>query len=234
MLLTNEGLRERKAWPRPAQGTGASLKMVSMKTESMKQEPRSEPKAGLRAGLRAGPASSGRGGQAGGAGGGAEGYSRAPAAAGEGSTDTGGRGSLAMKSWMLVRRDGPSAVEMTLLARGRAGPPRGGAEPSRSDTDAALPWLASEGRGAEPLTRVLSALRRLGRAILGEEPAVPALPLAERRMPRPPEDGPARSLAAVGEESQDKGVGSAGGFSRTLDYTEIKQNTSTTWANTKY
>lgn len=88
---------------------------------------------------------------------------------------------------MLVRRVEPSAVEMTLLARGSVE----AAESSRSETDVAFPCEERlERRGAEPLTRVLSALRSVGRpgcpVDLGgrSELTGAALPLEERRMPR--------------------------------------------------
>lgn len=101
--------------------------------------------------------------------------------AGHGSTRTGCRLSLERRSWMLVLRTVPSAVEMTLLARGRPEE----LESRRSDTDSALLWDARPARGgAEPLARVLSALRRLGRPG-GPESGAAALPLAERRIPRP-------------------------------------------------
>lgn len=101
---------------------------------------------------------------------------------GEGSTETGWRPSLASMSWTLVRRVLPSAVEITLLARGR---PEEEEEVSRrSHTDVAFPWALRPSRGwVEPLTRVLSALRRLGRFGRFSEGA--AFPLADRRMPRP-------------------------------------------------
>lgn len=66
-------------------------------------------------------------------------------------------------SWMLVRRTEPSAVEMTLLARGR---PEDESRRSDTDTDSAL--LCDD--RPEPLVR----LGRPGGA----------LPLAERKMPR--------------------------------------------------
>lgn len=120
------------------------------------------------------------------------GWERTPAlveATGEGaSTDTGCRLSFESRSWMLVRRVVPSAVEMTLLARGSVEE----AESRRSDTDMALPCDDRlERTGTEPLTRVLSALRRVGRpgcpADLGgrSELTSAAFPLDERNMPRP-------------------------------------------------
>lgn len=91
-------------------------------------------------------------------------------------------------SWMLVRRVEPSAVEMTLLARGNVDE----AESRRSHTDVALPCDERPARGgAEPRTRVLSAFRSVGRP--GAWPAErggrseldgAALLLDERRMPR--------------------------------------------------
>lgn len=89
---------------------------------------------------------------------------------------------------MLVRRVVPSAVEMTLLARGSVEE----VESSRPETDVALPWEDRLGRiGAEPFTRVLSAFRREGRPVCPEEfggrsllPGA-AFPLDERNMPRP-------------------------------------------------
>lgn len=84
---------------------------------------------------------------------------------------------------MLVLRTVPSAVEMTLLARGSPED-----ESSRSDSEVALLWDERLDRGgAEPLTRVLSALRRLGRPgwPTCEESDLSAFPLAERKMPRP-------------------------------------------------
>jgi len=91
-------------------------------------------------------------------------------------------------SWMLVRRVVPSAVEMTLLARGSVEE----AESSRSETDVALPCEDRlERTGAEPFTRVLSAFRRVGRPGCPEDlggrslPSGAALPLDERKMPRP-------------------------------------------------
>lgn len=110
------------------------------------------------------------------------------ATAGEGSTDTGCRLSLESRSWMLVRRVVPSAVEMTLLARGSVEE----AESRRSETDVALPCEDRLERiGTEPFTRVLSALRRVGRpgcpADLGgrSELTAAVFPLDERNMPRP-------------------------------------------------
>lgn len=106
----------------------------------------------------------------------------------EASTDTGCRLSFESRSWMLVRRVVPSAVEMTLLARGSVEE----AESRRSDTDVALPCDDRlERTGTEPLTRVLSALRRVGRpgcpADLGgrSELTGAAFALDERNMPRP-------------------------------------------------
>lgn len=110
------------------------------------------------------------------------------AAAAGASTETGCRLSLDSRSWMLVRRVVPSAVEMTLLARGRVEE----AESSRSETEVALPCEDRLARiGAEPFTRVLSAFRREGRPgcpeDLGGRSALTAaaFPLDERSMPRP-------------------------------------------------
>lgn len=89
---------------------------------------------------------------------------------------------------MLVRLVVPSAVEMTLLARGSVEEEE---ESRRSETDVAFPWEERlERRGAEPLTRVLSAFRRLGRPGCPEDLRArsalvgAALPLLERKMPR--------------------------------------------------
>lgn len=110
------------------------------------------------------------------------------ATGGEESTDTGGRLSLDSRSWMLVRRVVPSAVEMTLLARGSVD---AAAESKRSETDVALPCDDKlERSGAEPFTRVLSAFLRVGRPgcpkDLGgrSELTGAAFWLDERKMPR--------------------------------------------------
>lgn len=119
------------------------------------------------------------------------GWERTPAlveaTGGEASTDTGCRLSLDSRSWILVRRVEPSAVEMTLLALGSVED----AASRRSETDVALPCDDRLDRsGTEPLTRVLSALRRVGRpgcpADLGgrSELTRVAFPLEERSMPR--------------------------------------------------
>lgn len=119
------------------------------------------------------------------------GWERRPAffeaEAGASSTDTGCLLSLESMSWMLVRRVEPSAVEMTLLALGSVEE----AESRRSDTEVALPCEDRlERSGTEPLTRVLSAFRRLGRpgcpADLGGRSELEgvAFPLEERNMPR--------------------------------------------------
>lgn len=107
---------------------------------------------------------------------------------------------------MLVRRVVPSAVEMTLLARGSVEE----AESSRSDTDVALPCEDRlERTGAEPLTRVLSAFRRVGRPgcpeDLGGRSALTgaALPLDERNMPRPLVEE--RSFGGFSEEVERRG-----------------------------
>lgn len=91
---------------------------------------------------------------------------------------------------MLVRLVVPSAVEMTLLARGSVEEEEE-AESRRSETDVAFPWEERlERRGAEPLTRVLSAFRRLGRPGCPEDLRArsalvgAALPLLVRKMPR--------------------------------------------------
>ena len=123
-------------------------------------------------------------------GGGLRGYSLG--GAGPASTDTGRRLSLESMSWTLVRRVLPSAVLMTLLARGSAAASR-------------------PGRGAaEPLTRVLSVLRSVGRP--GACPpdrggrSDPLL-LAERRMPRVLVAAGGRSLEpGVSEEVERRGV----------------------------
>lgn len=103
------------------------------------------------------------------------------------SMDTGCRLSFESRSWMLVRREVPSAVEMTLLARGSVEE----AKSRRPDMDVAL--LCDdrlERTGTDPLTRVLSALHRVGRpgspAALGgrSELTGAAFPLDERNMPR--------------------------------------------------
>lgn len=138
------------------------------------------------------------------------GWERTPALAeatgGAASTDTGCRLSLDSSSWILVRRVEPSAVEMTLLARGSAEE----AESSRSETDVALPCDDRlERSGTEPLTRVLSAFRRVGRpgcpADLGgrSELTGAALPLEERSMPRL--FGAVRSFCACSEETESRG-----------------------------
>lgn len=183
MLLTRDVLSDRMAWFLAPPVTAGSQKMESRKMEStVKEGPRkacrllssgSSTLQGMLADL----------GRASGA------WDTGPYSLeallvleGDGSTRTGCRLSLESRSWMLVRRTVPSAVEMTLLARGRPED-----ESSRSDTDTALLWDDRPARGgAEPLARVLSALRRLGR------PGWPALdsdadafPLAERKMPRP-------------------------------------------------
>ncbi len=154
MLLTRDVLSDRMAWFLAPPVTAGSLKMESRKMEStVKEGPRkacrldgsgSSTRQGMLADL-------GRAGSL---------YSLWERA-GVGSTSTGCRLSLESRSWMLVRRTEPSAVEMTLLARGRPA-----AESSRSDRDADDALLCAERPargGAEPLERVLSALRRLGR-----------------------------------------------------------------------
>lgn len=190
MLLTREGLRDRKERFLPAD----SLKMESMKTDStVKEGPRKDSRV-----ERSGSSElwQGRLSDLGRAGEGllgwyslAVGCERSPAlVAGAASTDTGWRWSLDNKSWMLVRRVEPSAVEMTLLARGNVA----AAESSRSLTDAALPCDERPARGgAEPRTRVLSALRSVGRPAVWtaerggrSELDGAALLLDERRMPR--------------------------------------------------
>lgn len=107
---------------------------------------------------------------------------------------------------MLVRRVVPSAVEMTLLARGSVEE----ALSRRSETDVALFCEESLDRtGTEPLTRVLSALRRVGRpgcpADLGgrSELAGAAFPLEERNMPRPFVE--VRSFCTCSEEVERRG-----------------------------
>lgn len=127
----------------------------------------------------------------------------AEATGGEASTDTGCRLSFESRSWMLVRRVVPSAVEMTLLARGSVEE----AESRRSETDVALPCEDRlERSGTEPLTRVLSALRRVGRpADLGGRSEVTgaAFPLDERNMPRPFVE--VRSFCTCSEEVERRG-----------------------------
>lgn len=201
MLLTRVGLRERKGRFLPAD----SLKMESMNTDStVKEGPRKDSRV-ERSGssmLRQGKLTDlGRG---------AElvrgpcrlvvlgwysldvGWARTPAlvaaTGGETSTDTGCRWSFDSRSWMLVRRVEPSAVEMTLLALGSVEE----AEFRRSDTDVAFPCEDKlERSGTEPLTRVLSAFRRVGRPGCPEdlggrsELTSAAFPLDERNMPRP-------------------------------------------------
>lgn len=197
MLLTRVGFRDRKGWFLPSD----SLKMESMKTDStVKEGPRKDSRV-ERSGsseLRQGRLSDfGRGVAA------VRGpfrsaryslavdWERTPALAagggGAASTDTGGRWSFDSRSWMLVRRVVPSAVEMTLLARGSVEEARS----RRPDTDVALLWDdRPERAGTEPLTRVLSALRRVGRpgcpAARGRrsEATGAARPLEERSMPR--------------------------------------------------
>lgn len=186
MLLTREVLSDRMAWFLAPPVTAGSQKMESRKMESTVKEgprkacrlpsPGSSTLQGMLADL----------GRASGA------WDTGPYSLeallvleGDGSTRTGCRLSLESRSWMLVLRTVPSAVEMTLLARGRPED-----ESSRSDTDTALLWDDRLARGgAEPLARVLSALRRLGRpgwlARAALDSDADALPLAERRMPRP-------------------------------------------------
>lgn len=92
---------------------------------------------------------------------------------------------------MLVRRVEPSAVEMTLLARGSVDEH----ESSRSETDVDFPCDDKLERRIQdatgPFTRVLSAFRRVGRPgcpeDLGGRSALTgaAFPLEERKMPRP-------------------------------------------------
>lgn len=196
MLLTREGLRDRKERFLPAD----SLKMESMKTDStVKEGPRKDSRV-----ERSGSSElwQGRLSDLGRAGEGllvllgryslGVGCGRSPAlaAAGAASTDTGWRWSLDSRSWMLVRRVEPSAVEMTLLARGNVAEAE--AESSRSLTDAALLCDERPARGgAEPRTRVLSALRSVGRPAAWtaerggrSELDGAALLLDERRMPR--------------------------------------------------
>lgn len=209
MLLTREVLRDRNVWLLPGLLKDGSLKMVSIKTEStVNVEPSNESKLESSRPLlwavlpvRGRLVDLGRAGVGVGAGG----YSldaacpRWLALVGAGSTDTGARVSLDIKSWMLVRRVEPSAVEMTLLARGSVDEEAS----KRSDTETALPWAFSAGRmGLEPLMRVLSALRRLGRPALDArlsevESVTGALPLAERRMPRVPRSRRTTSLASA-------------------------------------
>lgn len=107
---------------------------------------------------------------------------------------------------MLVRRVVPSAVEMTLLARGSVEE----GESRRSETDVALPWEDRLERiGAEPFTRVLSAFRREGRGVCPEELCgraallSAAFPLDERSMPRPLVE--VRSFGTWSEEVERRG-----------------------------
>lgn len=124
---------------------------------------------------------------------------------GETSTDTGCRLSFDSRSWMLVRRVVPSAVEMTLLARGSVEE----AESRRSETDVALPCEDRLVRfGTEPFTRVLSAFRRVGRPgcpedLGGRSDTSAAFPLDERNMPRPLVEG--RSFCTCSEEVERRG-----------------------------
>lgn len=226
MLLTRVGLRDRKGRFLPVD----SLKMESMNTDStVKEGPRKDSRVersgssklwqgkltdlGKGAEVVGGPCER--------VGSGLElvllglyslgvGWERTPALVeamgGEASTDTGCRLSLESRSWMLVRRVVPSAVEMTLLARGRVEE----AESRRSETDVALPCDDRLGRAwTEPLTRVLSAFRRVGRPgcpdDLGgrSELTGAALPLDERKMPRPFEG--ARSFCTCSEEVERRG-----------------------------
>lgn len=139
------------------------------------------------------------------------GWARTPAlvevAGGAASTDTGCRLSLESRSWMLVRRVVPSAVEMTLLARGSV---EEEAESRRSDTDVAFPCEERlERSGTEPRTLVLSALRRVGRPGCPEdlggrsELTGAALPLEERRIPRVLVE--VRSFTVCSEEVERRG-----------------------------
>lgn len=187
MLLTRDVLSDRMAWFLVPPVTAGSQKMESRKMEStVKEGPRkacrllssgSSTLQGMLADL----------GRASGA------WDTGPYSLeallvleGDGSTRTGCRLSLESRSWMLVLRTVPSAVEMTLLARGR---PEDESSRSDTDTDTALLWDDRPARGgAEALTRVLSALRRLGRpgwpARAAPDSDADALPLADRKMPR--------------------------------------------------
>lgn len=124
---------------------------------------------------------------------------------GEASTDTGCLLSLDSRSWMLVRLVVPSAVEMTLLARGSVEEE----ESRRSETDVALPCEDRLERiGTDPFTRVLSAFRRVGRPgcpedLGGRSDTDPAFPLAERNMPLPLVE--VRSLGTCSEEVERRG-----------------------------
>lgn len=198
MLLTKVGFKDRKGRFFPVD----SLKMESMNTDStVKEGPRKDSRVDrsgssvlwqgklrdLGRGVERGPFrfvlvgwySLGVG------------WERTPAlveaTGGEVSTDTGCRLSLDSRSWMLVRRVVPSAVEMTLLARGSVDE----AESRRSETDVALPCEDRLARtGTDPFTRVLSAFRSVGRPGCPEdlggrsELVGAAFPLAERNMPR--------------------------------------------------
>lgn len=192
MLLTRLGLRDKNGRFLSAD----SLKMESMKTDSkVKDGPRKDSRE--RSGSSKLPQ-----GRLSDLGRGLEvlllewyslevGWERSPAfleaEAGAASTDTGSLLSLESMSWILVRRVEPSAVEMTLLALGSVED----AESRRSDTEVAFPCEDRLGRiGTEPLTRVLSAFRRVGRpgwpVDLGGRSELEgvALPLEERSMPR--------------------------------------------------
>lgn len=220
MLLTREGFRDRKGWVRHAD----SLKMESMNTDStVKEGPRKDSRVErsgssklwqgklsdlgmvvVRGPFRSvleGWYSLGVG------------WERTPALVeaplGDVSTEMGDRLSLESRSWRLVRRVEPSAVEMTLLARGRVDE----AESRSPDTDVALPCDdREERRGTEPLTRVLSALRSVGRPGCPEdlggrsELTGAAFPLAERRMPRAFVTG--RSFCTCSEEVERRGESS--------------------------
>lgn len=200
MLLTRVGLRDKNGRFLSAD----SLKMESMKTDSrVKEGPRkdSRERSGSSKLLQGRLSDLGRGLLVLGGTFGIllllewysldTGWERSPAffeaEAGAPSTDTGCLLSLESMSWMLVRRVEPSAVEMTLLALGSVEE----AESRRSDTEVAFPCADRlERRGTEPLTRVLSAFRRVGRPGCPEdlggrsELEGVALPLEERNMPR--------------------------------------------------
>lgn len=159
MLLTKDVLRERMAWFLAPPANTGSLRMESRKTEStVKEGPRKACRldssgsstlgAWLVHGMLADLGSGVRGLCWGGAWGcalGKAGYSLGTGWArglllleGDGSTEMGCRLSLDSRSWMLVLRVLPSAVEITLLARGK--PVEEEAEASsRSDTDVAFP-----------------------------------------------------------------------------------------------
>lgn len=212
MLLTRVGLRDRKGRFLPAD----SLKMESMNTDStVKEGPRKDSRVessgssklwqgklsdlGMGMVVVRGPFRLVLLGWY------SLGAALVAATGGEASTDTGCRLSFDSRSWMLVRRVVPSAVEMTLLARGSVEE----AESRRSQTDVALPCADRLERiGTEPFTRVLSAFLRVGRPgcpedLGGRSDTDVAFPLAERNMPRPLVE--VRSFCTCSEEVERRG-----------------------------